>query len=154
MSGQIGPSPLYSGASLPVGSDRPLSDPPANAAGLAFGLPDLGSVRALVNARARMAGMSSERVADLVLAVNELATNTVRHAGGTGLLRVWRTRTRVVCQIEDSGHIADPLAGRRVPQPELAGGVGLWTVNQLCELVEVRSSPAGTTIRVHASLDG
>jgi hypothetical protein len=30
------------------------------------------------------------------------------------------------------------------------GGVGLWSVNQLCDLVEVRSGAAGTTIRVRA----
>jgi anti-sigma regulatory factor (Ser/Thr protein kinase) len=98
--------------------------------------------------------MSPQGVADLVLAVNELATNTIRHGGGRGVLRVWKTRSRLVCQIDDSGHIADPMAGRRVPRPDVAGGVGLWTVNQLCELVEVRSTQAGTTIRVHASLDG
>ncbi len=32
--------------------------------------------------------------------------------------------------------------------------MGLWTVNQLCDLVEVRSSSVGTTIRVHATLYG
>ncbi len=152
--GRTAPSPLYRGPSVPLDSDRPLSEPPTNAADLPFGLQELSGVRALVKARATMAGMSPERAADLVLAVNELATNTIRHGGGEGLLRVWRTRLTMVCQIEDPGHIADPLAGRRVPQPDIAGGVGLWTVNQLCELVEVRSSPAGTTIRVHATLDG
>jgi hypothetical protein len=27
--------------------------------------------------------------------------------------------------------------------------MGLWTVNQLCDLVEVRTGETGTTIRVH-----
>jgi anti-sigma regulatory factor (Ser/Thr protein kinase) len=152
--GQIAPSALYQGPLVPLGSEHPLSPAPANAAVLPFGLEELTSLRALVGARATMAGMSPQGVADLVLAVNELATNTIRHGGGRGVLRVWKTRSRLVCQIDDSGHIADPMAGRRVPRPDVAGGVGLWTVNQLCELVEVRSTQAGTTIRVHASLDG
>ncbi|HZU60924.1 MAG TPA: sensor histidine kinase [Solirubrobacteraceae bacterium] len=152
--GQTAPSPLYHGPSVPLGSEHPLPDPPANAASLAFGLQELSSVRTLVSARAMMAGMAPDRVNDLVLAVNELATNTIRHGGGRGILRVWRAASRLVCQIEDSGHIADPLAGRRVPRPEVAGGVGLWTVNQLCELVEIRSGSGGTTIRVHAALEG
>jgi Histidine kinase-like ATPase domain len=66
---------------------------------------------------------------------------------------VWSHPGSVVCQVEDGGHIVDPLAGRRLPRPHVAGGLGLWTVNQLCDLVEVRTSAEGTTVRVHASLE-
>ena len=145
-------SPLYHGPSLPLGSDDSLPEPPVGAAELSFGLQDLVSVRSLVSARATVAGMAGQRVSDLVLAVNELATNAIRHGTGRGVLRVWSTPALLVCQIEDLGHITDPLAGRRVPLPDVAGGVGLWTVNQLCDLVEVRTSPAGTTVRVHFTL--
>jgi Histidine kinase-like ATPase domain len=54
----------------------------------------------------------------------------------------------VIFQVEDSGHIADPLAGRRL-QATGVGGLGLWMVNQLCDLVEVRTSAAGTKVRTH-----
>ena len=33
-----------------------------------------------------------------------------------------------------------------------AGGRGLWIANQLCDLVQVRSGAAGTTVRLHARL--
>jgi anti-sigma regulatory factor (Ser/Thr protein kinase) len=89
---------------------------------------------------------------DLVLAINELGTNAVRHGGGHGVLCVWPTSTSLICQIRDAGHITDPLAGRRAPVPESPGGVGLWAVNPLCDLVEIRSSPAGTTVRGHLAL--
>lgn len=151
VSGVTAPSSRYRGPSLPRGSDAPLPSPPADAAELNFGLDELASVRALASARATMAGMTPDQVSDVVLAVNELATNTIRHGGGGGRLRVWSTPASVICQIDDSGHISDPLAGRRVPVPETAGGVGLWTVNQLCDLVEVRTSAAGTTVRIHAT---
>jgi anti-sigma regulatory factor (Ser/Thr protein kinase) len=39
-----------------------------------------------------------------------------------------------------------------VPADDLPGGQGLWLVNQVCDLVEVRSSPDGTTICLHMSL--
>jgi anti-sigma regulatory factor (Ser/Thr protein kinase) len=150
--GTIRASLRYRGPSIPLGVDRPLPDPPAGVAELGFELEDLVSVRALVSAHAAMVGMAPSRVSDLVLAVNELATNTIRHGAGHGVLRVWSTLGCVICQVDDSGHIADPLAGRRAPVPDIAGGLGLWTVNQLCDLVEVRTSPAGTAVRVHASL--
>jgi anti-sigma regulatory factor (Ser/Thr protein kinase) len=145
-------SPLYHGPTLPVGCDDALQAPPPGAARLQFGLEDLFRVRALVCARAVGVGLDGERTSDLVLAVNELATNAIRHGHGRGTLHIWPLPGELVCQITDSGHITDPLAGRRMPAPDAAGGVGLWTVNQLCDLVEVRSSVAGTTVRVHTSL--
>jgi anti-sigma regulatory factor (Ser/Thr protein kinase) len=142
----------YHGPSIPLDVDRPLPPPPGNAAELDFGLEELVSVRALVSARATIAGLATERVSDLVLAVNEVATNTVSHGAGHGVAHVWSTPHSVVCQVEDSGHITDPLAGRRTPEPDAASCVGLWTVNQLCDLVEVRTSPVGTVVRVHSAL--
>jgi hypothetical protein len=55
--------------------------------------------------------------------------------------------------MQDEGFISDPLAGRRIPSPDGAGGIGLWLVNQLCDLAEVRSTAEGTTARVHTALN-
>jgi hypothetical protein len=52
-----------------------------------------------------------------------------------------------------AGRIADPLAGRATPTLQQTGGRGMWLVNQLCELVQVRSTDHGVTVRVHASLE-
>src|SRR5246127_5761614 len=51
----------------------------------------------------------SDRVADLVLAVGELAANTIRHADQGGVLAIWTAGNELICQVQDSGHIADPL---------------------------------------------
>jgi hypothetical protein len=58
----------------------------------------------------------------------------------------------LVCQVEDSGHITDPLIGRRHPDLDGGGSQGMWIVHQLCDLVEIRTGPAGTQIRVHTQL--
>ena len=53
---------------------------------------------------------------------------------------------------ESSQRIDDPLVGRRTPGPEDERGRGLWLANALADLVQVRSGPDGTTVRVHAWL--
>jgi len=113
----------------------------------------LAALRELITVRAEREGLSSARVADLVLAVDELATNTLRYARGEGTLRVWREDATLIVEVADSGHIADPLAGRDCPPPTELGGRGLYLVNQLCDLVQLRSSPEGSVIRVHMQLD-
>jgi len=71
------------------------------------------------------------------------------HTGGRGTLHIWHTAEEILCQVDDQGQIADPLAGRLRPAPDAPGGHGLWLVNQICDLVELRSGPAGTSIRMH-----
>ena len=59
----------------------------------------------------------------------------------------------LVCQVQDSGYIDDPLAGRRRPTADAGGGHGLWLVHQVCDLVELRSAPGETVIRLHMRLN-
>ena len=88
-------------------------------------------------------------IADIVLAVHEIATNSIRYGGGTGDARVWRDDSTLVCEIRDRGHITDPLAGRRAPPGDAVGGRGIWIANHLADLVQLRSSSSGTIVRVH-----
>jgi anti-sigma regulatory factor (Ser/Thr protein kinase) len=92
-------------------------------------------------------------VCDLVLAVNEVATNSVRHAGGRGIARAWESRGGVVCEVEDAGRLDVPLAGRERPTHEQVGGHGLWLVNQVCDLAQIRSLAHGTVVRLHMRRD-
>ncbi|MGB2710818.1 MAG: ATP-binding protein, partial [Conexibacter sp.] len=94
------------------------------------------------------AGIGPARRRDLVLAVNELATNSIRHGGGEGALQLWEEDDALVCEVRDHGHVADPLAGRARPSGRRSGGHGLWLVHRLCDLVELRTQPAGTVVRV------
>ena len=112
----------------------------------------LGQVRRRVEQAAALAGMSADRLADLVLATSELAANSVVHGGGTGTFRVWREEDRIVVEVEDKGTIEEPLVGRVRPDQTQLSGRGLWLANQLCDLVQIRSGIRGTTVRLHAAV--
>lgn len=143
------PSATYLGAgTLPPGCTGALPAPPRWAECLVY-RSDLRPVRVLVARHAAAAGLAPGRLTDLVLAVSELAANTLRHTTGSGTLWAWRSGHEICCQVRDRGWIRDPLAGCRRPVAGEAGGQGLWLVFQLCDLVEVRSDRSGTTIRVH-----
>jgi anti-sigma regulatory factor (Ser/Thr protein kinase) len=131
---------------------RELSSPPPGAKTLTF-REDQVAVREFAAAEARRAGLPPERVVDLVIAIGELAGNTLRHTAGRGVLTVWSTDDEVVCQVRDAGRIADPLAGTLRPDASSRNSRrGLWLVHQVSDLVQVRSGSAGTTIRVHLRL--
>lgn len=152
-SGPWRPNPSYAGnVTVPPECDEPLTAPPLGAVALRY-RDNQASVRDLAADQARRAGMAPDRVRDLVLAVGELAINTLAHTSGPGTFTIWAAGGEVICQVQDSGHITDPLAGTHLPSPLDGGGArGLWVVNQLCDLVEIRTSPEGTTVRVHLRL--
>jgi anti-sigma regulatory factor (Ser/Thr protein kinase) len=104
-----------------------------------------------VASHAAAAGLGARRIADLAFSVNEVASNSVRHGGGAGTVRFWSGGSGVVCEVRDGGRFDRPLAGRKRPVSDQVGGWGLWLANQLCELVEVRSLPEGTAVRLHVS---
>jgi anti-sigma regulatory factor (Ser/Thr protein kinase) len=150
--GEERPSSSYLGSErLPPGCDVPLAQPPVGAERLTYQR-DLRPVRSLVTRCARSARLPARRITDLVLAASEVAANTLRHTRAGGTVHLWHDEDEILCQIQDSGVIADRLAGYRMPADDLPGGKGLWLVNQVCDLVEVRSSPDGTTICLHMKL--
>ena len=127
---------------------EPLPEPPASALELAFEAGPLQALRWLVARAAEDAGLDETRAADLVLAVHELATNTLRHGGGRGQLRIWREPEALICEVSDAGRLDQPLAGRERPLAAQPGGRGLWLVNQLCDLAQIRCFPTGSVVRV------
>jgi anti-sigma regulatory factor (Ser/Thr protein kinase) len=121
---------------------------PVGATVLAFDRSGLHDARALVAAEAERAGLSPDRVSDLVAAVGELIANSVKHGGGRGRFAVWREAETVLVEVEDAGEIEAPLTGRVRPLPSQEGGRGVWMANQLCDLVQIRSGREGTRVRL------
>ena len=84
-----------------------------------------------------------------MLAANEIASNSLEHGGGAGVLRFWSDPAAVVCEVADAGRLDDPLADRRLPARDGARGRGFWIANHVCDLVQVRSGADGTIVRLH-----
>jgi anti-sigma regulatory factor (Ser/Thr protein kinase) len=132
--------------------DAPLPDPATTPIEMRFDEEHLGELRAFVRAHASGMGVSPVRVPDLVLAVDETATNSIRYGGGGGSIRIWSQDEKVICEVSDLGIIQRPLAGRVKPDPTEPAGFGLWLVNQMCDLVQMRTSSAGSSVRLHIDI--
>ncbi len=106
---------------------------------------DLSEVRALVFERAREAGLAEGRASDLVLAVSEVAANTLRHTGSSGTLAIWHDEREIVCEIRDEGTITDPLVYQVGPSRPArpAGTRAVALVYQVCDFVELNSDASG-----------
>jgi anti-sigma regulatory factor (Ser/Thr protein kinase) len=119
---------------------------------LEFDRQKLAAVRRFVEMAAASAGIDGTRRSDIVLAASELAANSVVHGGGSGRARVWQEPDAFLFEVADQGVIDDALAGRRLPSPDQLNGRGLWIVNQLCDLVQVRSDAHGSVVRFRIDL--
>lgn len=93
--------------------------------------------------------LSAEQRQDLVLAVNEAATNAIRHGDGACMTRIWRDADEIVTEVSSGTGIEDVMAGCRRPAVDALEGRGLWLINQLCDLVELRTDSHRTTLRMH-----
>lgn len=128
----------------------PLPAPPHDATVFPFTASNLQALRAHVAEAAAAVGLEPDLAGDVVLAVDEVATNSYRYGGGGGTLSTWASGGGLVCEVRDGGRFSDPLVGRRQPSSDRIGGRGLWIANQLCDLVQVRSSGEGAVVRLHA----
>ena len=125
---------------------EPLPEPRGDVASMVFQRATLSGLRHFVARHANVGACATE---DLVLAVSEVATNTVLHGGGGGILRIWEDDGSIVCEVADRGCMDSPLAGRERPASGSAGGYGLWLANQVCDLVQIRSFSNGSVVRLH-----
>ncbi|WP_203692887.1 ATP-binding protein [Catellatospora coxensis] len=101
---------------------------------LLFAEADLVSLRSAVAAHADAVGLRAERVDALVFVAYELATNVVRHGGGSGELALWAAAGAVYCRVSDEGPGIPPgVDGRKQPEPGSADSRGLWLVRTLAD---------------------
>jgi anti-sigma regulatory factor (Ser/Thr protein kinase) len=150
------PSPTYTRpeSALETVYSAPLPEPERLVAEFGFDVGSLAQVRGLVRRCASALGLEPAQLIDFTLVASELATNSVRHGGGSGVLRLWREGPYAVCEVRDRGTVTDPLVGLRRPDfRKGAGGAGLWAINRVCALVAIRSTPReGTVVRAHLAL--
>jgi anti-sigma regulatory factor (Ser/Thr protein kinase) len=125
-----------------------LAPAPTGSMRISVGLEELAALRSRLRATAESSGLDAGRVEDLVLAANELVSNSVRHGGGSGEVTLWTDSGSLWCDVEDGGRIDDPMVGRRRPPEDGVGGRGVWIAHQVCDLVQVRSTASGTHVRI------
>lgn len=130
----------------------PLSAIPMSAMVTSIYPTDPGDSRRFTASFALAVGLPVVRIADAVLAVDELVSNTVTHGGGYGQLAAWTEKMRAVFEVSDAGYITDPLAGRRPVEPTDLTGRGLALVHRQSDLVRIYTSPSGTAVRVYFNL--
>lgn len=122
--------------------------PPPDATTIVVDTADMAGLRASAGAFAGDHGMGVTRTGDLVLALTELASNSIEHARDTATVSLGVRGTRLVAQVRDRGCIADPLAGRLPVPPTRLRGRGLLLVNQLADLVGIHTTTDGTTVEI------
>ena len=129
----------------------PVSGPPAISMDVADGV---AAARRAVAALLASAGWGGhERGDDLILAMCEIVTNSIRHGRGRRELRVWAGAGSVTCEVTDDGNgLDDPLLGYRPPAQDLTGGRGLWIAQQLCDALTIARRDTTTVVRFAVSL--
>jgi anti-sigma regulatory factor (Ser/Thr protein kinase) len=117
----------------------------------------LHMLREAVFAHATDAGMPESRATDVVLVAHELATNAIRHGGGTGRLRIRIAAGALLCQVTDPGVAPDAATASAAPQPEpwpYQRGHGLWLVREATDQFTVTTGPHGSQADVSFDLPG
>jgi anti-sigma regulatory factor (Ser/Thr protein kinase) len=140
----------------PPGAAPPFAVQPAGArlADRSFHRDEITMVRHDVSDRLAAAGLTGDRLQGFVLAVNEVVTNVVLHAGGQGRIVLWLAGGSAWCAVTDSGPgiPARYLSTPEVPGAFEVGGRGIWLAYQLCDEVTVTTGPAGTTVGLRIAL--
>jgi hypothetical protein len=105
-----------------------------------------------ISGLARDAGLTIDRTAKLAAAIDEIAVAGHRGYGRVDIL-LWRAETALICQVTDPGTVDDPMIGRAgLVGPSRGRERAIRLANELCDLVQIRSSATGTTVRVHSWL--
>lgn len=111
----------------------------------------LADVRRLVERLAQKSSLNREQTADFLTAVDEATANAIRHGSPNGE----RSLVRVLChsmpdalivEVRDQGTGFSPPRDPAMPPPEAQGGRGLPLMCALSDMVEVASTPRGTTV--------
>jgi len=101
-----------------------------------------------VTLRAAESDLLSDRVVALTDVIRRLVIGSVDRGAGEARVRLWDEPGTLVCEVADPMVVDDFLMGRRLPALE-AGRDPVWYANQVCDLVQTRSGPQGTTVRMH-----
>ncbi|MEU8800571.1 sensor histidine kinase [Spirillospora sp. NPDC048819] len=134
--------------------DRQFIEPsPASAASMQIEPTGLHAVRDFVAQHAQRHHMAAKPLRDLIVAVTEVASNAIRHGTAPITVKVWTADGGLFCEVVDAGQWhPDALVGYLPPRSAADPGFGLWGVRMLCDVVNVRATSEGTTVRLRTQL--
>jgi anti-sigma regulatory factor (Ser/Thr protein kinase) len=94
--------------------------------------------------------MVSDRVPFVLLAVSELASNTLRHSSGPGTLRLWSDEKSLFVQVSDTGSLpgAAVAATPSFPGKSAEGGYGLALAGEFSDEMHIHPGPAVIRLRL------
>ncbi|GIH79947.1 ATP-binding protein [Planobispora longispora] len=114
---------------------------------------DLGTLRGRIQRRAALAGLSGERLDNLLIAANEAAINVLEHGGGSGTVSVWQDDSFLTVDVTDSvGSLKPQDAVRDRPEAGASRGFGLWLMGQLCDQLNIQQGAGGSRVRLRMRL--
>jgi serine/threonine-protein kinase RsbW len=136
------------------GETRPHPDDATALLTTAFDRSSLGELRGALTRCAASCGLADLNLSNFVLAVNEIATNAVRHGGGKGTVTLWQDGAELRCEVVDQGRGIPEgrLNGFHRPQPGHIGGWGLWLARHICHSVDIETGAGGTRVIMRFSL--
>lgn len=152
---RVNPAYLRPDAFSAMCDRAPLTPAPEDSASVPVGSPDMKDLRELVALHARQHGMTGGPLHHLLVAVTEVATNALTHGTPPILFRVWPEGDQLVCEVADRGHWkpdGQPGPGLIPPREAELPRLGLWAVRMLCDIVQVRTGPTGTQVRIRTPL--
>jgi anti-sigma regulatory factor (Ser/Thr protein kinase) len=124
--------------------------PPEDAVTLPAAWPEL---REAVRAHAERVAMGPKRTDDLVLAVQEIATNAGVHGSPPVHAQLWDHADELVCQVSDGGGgRLDPHTGWVPPDDPGGGGWGLPIARLTSDALEISAGPERTVVTLFVSL--
>lgn len=109
---------------------------------------NIQDVFAFVIRGAHAADLWSNRALSIAAAARQLAADSLRRGADGGVVRIWNEPHAFICEVADTTTVDDVLAGRHSSSP--GRDQGLWLANQSCDLVQLRSTASGTTIRLYS----
>jgi anti-sigma regulatory factor (Ser/Thr protein kinase) len=135
-------------------SARDVTDSARDSLDQTFDVDALYMLRSALIAHGSELGAREAEVDRLVLVASELATNAVRHGGGTGRLRLWRSSDQLVCEVSDKGAgISNPDIGAGPVEPTAMGGRGLWICRALSDTITIAAGRPGAIVTVTIAID-
>jgi anti-sigma regulatory factor (Ser/Thr protein kinase) len=108
---------------------------------------DLPALRRRLRTWSATCGLSDPDTDDVVIAVDEIATNALEHGRPPARVRSWTTPDALLVQVDDHGGTRIPAAtGYHRPPTDARRGRGIWIARHLADVLTTHTGPTGTTV--------